>query len=394
MKIVDILKPTFWKVVAVLIITSGLTSAYFRFSLGLGATTNLRDAVPWGLWIGFDYLCVGLSAAGFTIAATVHIFHLKKYEPLLKPAILTAFLGYSVVVGLLVIDLGRPLNFWHPLVMWNIHSVMFEITWCLICYTTVLLLEFAPVILKKLNLTAPIKLLKFISTPVVIAGILFSTLHQSSFGSLYLIVPKRLHPIWYSSLLPVHFYISCIAAGLSMIIFESYYIARSMTKDEGFSNTGLKMEVLSGISTAILAALVLGFLLKLNDLMENEKLVYLTKLTQESVLFYLEIIIGTIIPIYLLGFGNYRNDKKWLFITSIFVLSGFILNRLNVCVTGLIKSSGYNYFPSFDEISITLMLVVFAVIAFRTVAKYFPVFESDHDTEELGNRGTNIIQNN
>ena len=117
MKIVDILKPTFWKVVAVLIITSGLTSAYFRFSLGLGATTNLRDAVPWGLWIGFDYLCVGLSAAGFTIAATVHIFHLKKYEPLLKPAILTAFLGYSVVVGLLVIDLGRPLNFWHPLVM-------------------------------------------------------------------------------------------------------------------------------------------------------------------------------------------------------------------------------------------------------------------------------------
>ena len=108
----------------------------------------------------------------------------------------------------------------------------------------------------------------------------------------------------------------------------------------------------------------------------------------------MEIIIGTIIPIYLLGFGNYRNDKKWLFITSIFVLSGFILNRLNVCVTGLIKSSGYNYFPSFDEISITLMLVVFAVIAFRTVAKYFPVFESDHDTEELGNRGTNIIQNN
>ncbi|MBK7979352.1 MAG: polysulfide reductase NrfD [Ignavibacteriae bacterium] len=394
MKIVDILKPTFWKVVAVLIITSGLTSAYFRFSLGLGATTNLRDAVPWGLWIGFDYLCVGLSAAGFTIAATVHIFHLKKYEPLLKPAILTAFLGYSVVVGLLVIDLGRPLNFWHPLVMWNIHSVMFEITWCLICYTTVLLLEFAPVILKKLNLTAPIKLLKFISTPVVIAGILFSTLHQSSFGSLYLIVPKRLHPIWYSSLLPVHFYISCIAAGLSMIIFESYYIARSMTKDEGFSNTGLKMEVLSGISTAILAALVLGFLLKLNDLMENGKLVYLTKLTQESVLFYLEIIIGTIIPIYLLGFGNYRNDKKWLFITSIFVLSGFILNRLNVCVTGLIKSSGYNYFPSFDEISITLMLVVIAVIAFRAVAKYFPVFESEHDTEKLGNRGTNIIQNN
>ncbi|MFZ1292296.1 MAG: Ni/Fe-hydrogenase cytochrome b subunit, partial [Melioribacteraceae bacterium] len=381
-------------VVAVVIITSGLGSTYFRFSRGLGATTNLRDAVPWGFWIGFDYLCVGLAAAGFTIAATVHIFNLKKYEPLLKPAILTAFLGYSVVVCLLVIDLGRPLNFWHPLVMWNIHSVMFEITWCLICYTTVLILEFAPVILKKFNIKTPIKFLKTISIPVVIAGILFSTLHQSSFGSLYLIVPERLHPLWYSTLLPVHFYISCIAAGLAMIIFESYHVAKSFTKEDGFYNTGLNMDVLSGVSLAILAALVVGFLLKLNDLMENGKIVYLTKFTQESFLFYLETIIGTLIPIYLLGYGNYRKDKKWLYIISICVISGFILNRMNVCITGFIESSGYSYFPSFDEISITLMLVVFALIAFRTIAKYFPVFDMEHEIGVLRNQRTQIIQNN
>lgn len=377
MKIKEILKPSFWKVVSVIIVTLGLFSTYFRFSLGLGATTNLQDSVPWGLWIGFDFIGVGLAAAGFTIAATVHIFNIHKYEPLVRPAILTAFLGYSVVVCLLLVDLGRPENFWHPLVMWNIHSVMFEITWCIICYSTVLLLEFAPVILEKFNLKAPIKFLKIISIPIVIAGVLFSTLHQSSFGSLYLIVPGKLHPLWYSSLLPIHFYVSCIAAGLSMIIFESYLIARSCTKEDGFCNTGLKMNILSGAAFVVWIALIAGILLKIYDFVSNNKLTYLTIPSMETSLFYLEIIIGSIVPIYLLSYKKFREDKKWLYIISIFVISGLILNRLNVSITGLVASSGINYFPSFDEISITMMLVVIAVFAFRLIAKNFTVFISE-----------------
>jgi Ni/Fe-hydrogenase subunit HybB-like protein len=374
MNIKEILKPSFWKIVSVIIVTVGVFSTYFRFSLGLGATTNLQDSVPWGLWIGFDFIGVGLAAAGFTIAATVHIFNIHKYEPLVRPAILTAFLGYSVVVCLLLVDLGRPENFWHPLVMWNIHSVMFEITWCIICYSTVLLLEFAPVVLEKFNLKAPIKFLKIISIPIVIAGVLFSTLHQSSFGSLYLIVPGKLHQLWYSSLLPVHFFISCVAAGLSMIIFESYLIARSCTKEDGFRNTGLKMNILSGASFVVWIALITGLLLKIYDFVSNDKLIYLVIPSMETSLFYLEIIIGTIVPIYLLSYKKFREDKKWLYIVSICVISGLILNRLNVSITGLVASSGINYFPSFDEISITMMLVVLAIFAFRLIAKNFSVF--------------------
>lgn len=383
MKANEILKPTFWKVVSVIIVTAGLFSTYLRFSRGLGATTNLYDTAPWGLWIGFDFLGVGLAAAGFTIAATVHIFNIHKYEPLVRPAILTAFIGYSLVVCLLVVDLGRPENFWHPLVMWNIHSVMFEITWCIICYTTVLTLEFAPVVLEKFNLKAPIIILKKISIPVVIAGVLFSTLHQSSFGSLYLIVPGRLHPLWYSSLLPVHFYISCIAAGLSMIIFESYQATRAFTKEEGFKNTGLKMDILSGAALVVLVVLVGGFLLKIYDFIITGKLIHLTILSTETYLFYLEIIVGTIIPISLLIQKKLREDRKWLYIISVSVISGLILNRLNVSVTGLAASSGVNYFPSFDEISITLMLVVLAVFAFRLVVKNFPVFVGDEVSTEM-----------
>ncbi|MDX9925514.1 MAG: NrfD/PsrC family molybdoenzyme membrane anchor subunit, partial [Ignavibacteriaceae bacterium] len=124
----EILKPTFWKVFSVVVVIVGLVSTFLRFSQGLGATTNLHDQVPWGLWIGFDFIGVGLAAAGFTIAATVHVFNIHKYEAFVRPAILTAFLSYSVVVCLLIVDLGRPDHFWHPLVMWNHHSVMFEFT--------------------------------------------------------------------------------------------------------------------------------------------------------------------------------------------------------------------------------------------------------------------------
>lgn len=387
MRITDSLKPTFWKVISVLIITMGLISTYIRFSQGLGATTNLHDRVPWGLWIGFDFIGVGLAAAGFTIAATVHIFNIHKYEPFVRPAILTAFLSYLVVVCLLVVDLGRPEHFWHPLIMWNMHSVMFEITWCLICYTTVLLLEFAPTVLEKFNLTKPIKYLRMISIPVVIAGVIFSTLHQSSFGSLYLIVPGKLHALWYSPLLPVHFYISCIASGMAMIIFESFLIARALTREHGFEHTHLKVNLLSGAAKVVLAALVAGFLLKSYDFISNNKLGYLFVPSIETFLFYLEIVAGTIVPIILLSNRKRREDVKWLYFISILVISGLLLNRLNVSITGLAASSGVDYFPAFDEISITLMLVVLAIIAFRLIAKHFAVFvgEDTHThKEELG----------
>ena len=164
-----------------------------------------------------------------------------------------------MVVALLVIDLGKPENFWHPLVMWNVHSVMFEITWCVICYSTVLSIEFLPVILEKFNLHKPLKLVKKITIPVVICGVLFSTLHQSSFGSLYLIVPGKVYPLWYSSILPVHFFVSCIAAGLSMIIFESYLSARAF-------NQGLNIRIISGLGKGVLIAIIVGLFLKFVDI--------------------------------------------------------------------------------------------------------------------------------
>ncbi len=164
-----------------------------RFSEGLGAVTGMNDAAPWGLWIGADVFAgVALAAGGFVLAATVHVFRIERFEPILRPTVLTAFLGYVLVAVALFIDIGRPLSWWHPLVMWQHHSIMFEVTWCVILYSTVLAIEISPVVLERLGLTKLLKLVKITTIPVVIAGVILSTMHQSSLGSLYLIVPGKL----------------------------------------------------------------------------------------------------------------------------------------------------------------------------------------------------------
>jgi Ni/Fe-hydrogenase subunit HybB-like protein len=213
----------FWKTFGAIALGVGIYAAITRFAYGLGATTNLSDQMPWGLWVGFDVLCgVGLAAGGFTITAGVYLFGLKHLRPIARPAVLTAFLGYQLVSAGLLFDLGKPYNIWHPLVMWNPHSVMFEVAWCVMLYSTVLALEFSPMVFEKFGWHTPAKVVKKLSIPLVLAGVLLSTMHQSSLGSVFLIMPTKLHEIWYSTALPIFFFVSSIGVGLSMVIFESY----------------------------------------------------------------------------------------------------------------------------------------------------------------------------
>ncbi len=259
-------KLTFWKTTAALILLAGVYSAGVRLFGGLGASTNLSDEFPWGLWIGFDILCgVGLAAGGFTLAAIVYIFNVKRFEPIIRPTILTAFLGYVLVIVGLMFDLGRPNQIWHAIIMWNPHSVMFEVAWCVMLYTTVLSLEFLPVVLEKFRLTNAIKLLKKISIPLIILGVLLSTLHQSSLGSLYLIVPEKLYGLWYTPYLPVFFYVSAIAAGCGMIIFESFLSSRAFHR-------GLEMGLLSEIGRVAVVMLAVYLTMKVVDLADRNAL--------------------------------------------------------------------------------------------------------------------------
>ena len=171
-----------------------------RFARGLGVTTALTDATPWGMWVGFDVMGgVALAAGGFVVAATVYIFRRERYHVIIRPAILTAFLGYLAVIIGLMVDLGRPWNIWRPMFHWNLHSPLFEVAMCVMLYTTVLALEFAPVVLERFAWAVPIiRLLRRMTLPLVVVGIALSTLHQSSLGTLFLLSGARMHPLWFS----------------------------------------------------------------------------------------------------------------------------------------------------------------------------------------------------
>ena len=358
---------TVWRTIATTLITAGVIAAILRFTLGLGATTNLSDEFPWGLWIGFDFLGIGLAAAGFTIVAAVHLFHAHDYEPIVRPALLTAFIGYSLVVLVLVIDLGRPDHFWHPLVMWNPHSVMFEITWCVILYTTVLSIEFAPIVLEKFNMHEPIKWIHTFSLPFMIIGVLLSTLHQSSFGSLYLIVPNRLYPLWYSPLLPILFFVSCIASGISMVILETLILSRN-------GRTLLPPVLRANLAKITAVALAVYLVVRFQDLLGRGDLHYLLAWNYHTTAFYFEIVVGFVCPLVLLLITPVRSSRRGLYCVCIMVLCGFAANRMNTAITGMEVWPTRTYFPSVMEVLIMLGIAAIGFSAFSLIAGYLPIF--------------------
>jgi len=372
---------TFWKAAAVVIIIAGIYSTIYRFTQGLGASTNLSDEFPWGIWIGFDILCgVGLAAGGFTLAAIVHIFHIKRFEPILRPTILTAFLGYLLVIFGLMFDLGRPLQIWHALIMWNPRSVMFEVAWCVMLYTTVLALEFSPVLLEKFGLLRAQKIMRKFTLPLIIIGVLLSTLHQSSLGSLYLIVPEKLYGLWYSPYLPVFFFFSAIAVGCAMTIFESFMSARTFKK-------GLEMDLLSEIARVSVVMLAVYLTMKIADLSTRGMFPLLIEPRLETYLYWLEMTVGVLAPLVLFSMRKVRVSRNGLFIGAIMIILGFLLNRMNITITGMEGWAGVTYFPSWMEISITAMIVTIGFIVFSLAAKNLHLF-SHHDDRKPGVRHT------
>ncbi len=377
----------FWKSVGAILIGLALYSIIIRFVYGLGAATNLTDEFPWGLWIGFDILCgVGLAAGGFTLCGIVYIFNIKEFKPIIRPAVLTAFLGYLLVIFALMVDLGRPDRIWHAVIMWNPRSVMFEVAWCVMLYTTVLAVEFSPALLERLKWKTPLKIVKAITIPLVIAGVLLSTLHQSSLGSLYLIVPNKLYGLWYSSLIPVFFFLSALTIGCAMIIIESYLSARAFKKE-------LEFPLLLRLSQIMVMLILIQLVVRAIDFTDRGTLNLLLIPRTETYLFYLEIILGLIIPFVLLSIKNIRTTRVGLFYASFTAILGFILNRMNVSITGMEAGSGASYLPSWMEVFVTMGIVALGFVAFNYAVKYLNIFE-ERVKEEYSVDDVAVTENN
>ncbi len=341
-----------------------------RFLWGLGATTHLSDATPWGLWIGFDVMSgVALAAGGFIITATVYIFKLEKFHGIVRPAVLTAFLGYIAVAVGLLFDLGLPWNIWHMIVFWNPHSALFEVGWCVMLYLAVLSLEFFPVPAEEFSFLAGIRrvLIKF-RLPLVIVGIALSTLHQSSLGSLFLIMPNRVHPLWYSPLLPVLFFVSAIGLGLMMVTFESLFTAYHYRRKP-------ETELLGKLGAAARWVFILYLLLRFADLAVRGQLSHLTGSEWQVKLFWFEILVMAVIPIVLLFIPKVCHSNSGQWVVAIMGVFGVVLNRIDV--GGLIHiNRGSNfYLPSWTEIAISAAVVSAAALAFLFMVEHFKVWE-------------------
>lgn len=357
-----------WKVLGTVFIALGLFAIAQRFILGLGATTNMRNDFPWGLWIGVDMLVgVGLAAGGFSIAAAVYIFNLDRFRPILRPTILTAFLGYLLAVIGLMCDLGRPWVIWHAIIYWNPHSVMFEVAWCVMLYTTVLFLEFVPIVFEKFKLTGPLKVMHKITIPLVIVGVILSTLHQSSLGSLFVVMPSRMHPLWYSNIIPFIFFISCIGAGLSMTIFESYLSARAFGRE-------IEHHLLEEIGNVLVVVLALYAVVRVQDLMNRDALRYVLDGTYHSWLFLMETLLGIVVPFFMLVSRRVRENKRGLFYASILILLGFVAHRVNTTISSFEVYPTRTYVPSWQEFAVTIGLVTAGFVAFTFLTRHLSVF--------------------
>jgi Ni/Fe-hydrogenase subunit HybB-like protein len=362
---------TFWKAVFLFLMAAGLYATIIRFTQGLGKSTNLNDQFPWGIWIGFDVLCgVMLAAGGFTLTAAVHILNIKRLHAIVRPTVVTAFLGYLLVCVALMFDLGRPYNIWHPLIMRNPHSVMFEVAYCVMLYTAVLALEFSPIVLERFNLQKPLKVIRGVLIPLVICGVILSTLHQSSLGTLYLIMPEKLHPFWYSPLLPVFFFISAIAVGLAMTIFESSMSAKHFGRQ-------LELPILQELGRVLVVVLCVYGILRFEDLLHRGLLKLMLQPGYEMYLFWLEIMLSLIAPLLLLSRAKVRATAGGLYVAAVLVVLGFVTNRLNVSITGMESAAGMHYVPKWTELAVTGAIIAAGFALFGLATKYLPIFPTE-----------------
>lgn len=366
--------PGNWIVVAILCV--GIPVTILRFTHGLGQVTNLNDDYPWGLWIGFDVLCgVALAAGGFCLAAMVHIFHVKQYEALVRPAILTGFLGYFFVAIGLLFDLGRPWRLPYPIfVSHGTTSVMFEVAWCVAMYLTVLFLECCPVFFGWLDWHRLRKLVGRLTFALAILGVVLSTLHQSALGGLFLIAQTKLHPLWYSSYIPAFFLVSALSAGVSMVIFEGWLSHRVFSDRVDSSGHADFDRLTLGLAKGGAMILFTYFCLKWIGVAHDGRWEYLA--TGFGAWFLLEIFGFVLGPALLFTFSVKRGSVRLARIAAIWTILGVVFNRLNVAMFVFNWQLPYRYIPHWMEIAVTVTLVTVGLMTFRFIVNRMPILDS------------------
>lgn len=364
-----------FNLIAGAILLLGLALTVLRFTLGLGGVTNLSNNNPWGLWIGFDLLVgVALAAGGYTTSAAVYLLGMKKFHSAVRPAVLTGFLGYALVVFALSYDVGRPWRLPYPFLFPGTTSLLFEVAGCVALYLTVLFLEFVPAPLEWLGFKKLRALLVRLTLALTVLGVVLSTLHQSSLGAIFLIAPSKLHPLWYSTYLPVFFFISSIAAGLSMVIFESTLSHRYFAHKMDAAHLMEKEGVTLGFGKAASLVLTGYFFIKVMGVAGGDHWRLLG--TGYGLWFLVEILGFAALPAMLYAVGVRNRDIRLIQWTAGWTVLGIVINRLNVCLVAFNWQlpESQRYFPHWMEIATSVFIVTVGIVAFKFIVTKMPIF--------------------
>lgn len=363
-----------WLPTIFLLMCLGGVAGIYRLWVGLGESTNLNQAYPWGLWIGFDLFMVAFSGGAFTLAALVYVFQMHRFHAAIRPTVLTGLLGYTSVLIILLMDLGRWDRFYHFIIYPNINSALFEVSWCILLYTCVLVSEFSPVILEKFHKDRAAAFVRKITVPLVIVGVTLSTLHQSSLGSLFVIMSERLHPLWYTPLIPAQFYLSSIAAGLAMVVAgatASYWVFKR----------SLPQRLVGDLAMFLPWVLGIYLIIKLGELLAAGEIEMLWTSGWYSVLFIVELSLTTLVPMGLFLIKAVRKSRMLSFLSACVALSGVFLNRFDAAWFALKPVEGYSYLPSIAEILIQVGVFCFIITVYTIVGHYMPLFEGTLNRE-------------
>jgi Ni/Fe-hydrogenase subunit HybB-like protein len=373
------LSPFAWILLAFMAL-AGLLALY-RYAFGVGAISNLSNSYPWGFWVSFDlFTGIAISSGAFIIAAIIYIFELKEFKPMLRAVLLTALLGYIMEAMALMVELGHPERIWYFFIYQNWTSFLLFIGLYVMIYIAIMALEFSPAVFERLGWKKPRDFFNRAMKPLVIVGVVISILHQGSLGALMLIQPTKLFPLWWTPLIPVLFFVSAVAIGLAMTIFESSLSSR-------YFKRGLEIHLLGKLAAMIPWVLGLYLVLKFGELFFSGDSQYIFNSGTMSILFWSEILLGVLFPIIWFAFRKNRQSASGLFIGAVVLLFGMILNRFSVSwfavdhadsITYLPAFMGpATYFPSWTEIAVSIGIFSFGIFAFGLAVTYLPVFEPE-----------------
>jgi Ni/Fe-hydrogenase subunit HybB-like protein len=357
---------SFWPLVALSAIGIGLS--IYRLAVGLGPTTNMSDHYPWGIWITLDFFLIPVAGAAFTISLISYFFTRKHYHTIIRPAVLAGVLGYLIVGALLLLDIGRWHQFYNILVpsYINLHSFLEEVSLSVTFYTLILLIEIAPVFLERWNIRTPIRWIDRSIMLISGLGIIFSVMHQSSLGSMFLILPYKLHPLWWTPALPILFFLQATYTGLgtTAIAITLIWKAKGLPLDKVlFRRIGQAM----GIN------LVLYLAVRAGDWMGAGEVELLLFPDAFGLLAWIEISIGVLIPLLIL-FSKLVGHSAGPFWAGVFALIGTFINRLIMSWIGLAEPSPVPYTPHWIELAIAVGLIAAGLLAYGIVVRYFKLF--------------------